>query len=112
MREDSFLCLVLQHLQVITGRKNPVIFEVYFSFWKFQSSTFQTNEPFLTTWSMNLQGLYMVATELMKGKSTGLSPCFSSSQHFVTSALLQHLSFCSQGMKGNRQSQLTGFAIS
>ena len=58
--------------------KKPVIFQVYFSFWKFQSFTFQINEPFLTTWSMNLWGPCVVATELMKGKGTGLSRHFSS----------------------------------
>lgn len=46
--------------------KKADIFGVYFSFCKFQSSTFQTNKPFLKTWSMNLWGPYVVAMELMK----------------------------------------------
>lgn len=61
------------------SEKKPVILEVYFPFWKLQSSIFQTKELFLTIWSMSLQILYMVATEPMKGKGAGLSLCFSSS---------------------------------
>lgn len=92
--------------------KKTVIFEVYFPFWKLWSSIFQTNELFLTTWTISLQIIYMVATEPMKGKGAGLSLCFSSSKHVVTSSLLQRISFCSQGTKGNCQSQITGLAIS
>lgn len=61
------------------SEKKTVILEVYFPFWKLQSSIFQTKELFLTIWSMSLQILYMVATEPMKGKGAGLSLCFSSS---------------------------------
>lgn len=51
------------------GKKRS-FFEINFSFWIFQSSTFQTNYPFLTAQSMNM--------ELLERKGVGLSTCFIS----------------------------------
>lgn len=69
---EPLLYLLPQSLQIITVRgkeKKKSFFEISFSFWIFQSSTFQTSYPFLTAQSMNM--------ELLEGKGAGLSTCFT-----------------------------------